>query len=125
MCYQENYGSVLRDCSKALSLNTKSSKAFYRSALALVALERYEEAIDCCTRCLQYDADNNSVQKVLEKASRLKGDKDKKEQARQERIRKEKEAKTRLNKAFQVPHCPVSQALTDRNDTGKKHHCSA
>ncbi|KAJ7638502.1 hypothetical protein FB45DRAFT_976662 [Roridomyces roridus] len=58
----KNYGQVLRDCSKALTLNPKSSKAYYRSALALLALERAEEALDCCDRCLLFDADNKGVQ---------------------------------------------------------------
>ncbi|KAF8192425.1 40S ribosomal protein S7 [Pholiota molesta] len=54
----QNYGSVLRDCSKALSINPKSSKAYYRSATALVNLGRYDEAEDCCARCLSYDPNN-------------------------------------------------------------------
>ncbi|KAJ7477070.1 hypothetical protein B0H11DRAFT_1809238, partial [Mycena galericulata] len=60
----KNNGSVLRDCSKALILNPKSSKAFYRSALALVALERADEALDCCDRCLKFDPENKGVTKL-------------------------------------------------------------
>jgi len=99
---QENYGSVLRDCSKAIELNPKSSKAYYRSALALVALERFDEAINCCLCCLQFDSKNKSVETVLLKAEKLQRENDKKEQQKQERIRKENEAKMRLDKAFQV-----------------------
>ncbi|KAK7470989.1 ribosomal protein S7A, variant 2 [Stygiomarasmius scandens] len=97
----QNYGSVLRDCSKAIELNPKSSKAYYRSALALVALERFDEAINCCLCCLQFDPKNKSVETVLLKAEKLQREKDKKEQQKQERIRKENEAKMRLDKAFQ------------------------
>ncbi|KAJ3967732.1 40S ribosomal protein S7 [Lentinula raphanica] len=100
----KNYGSVLRDCSKALSLNPKSSKAYYRSALALIALERLSEAIDCCTRCLDYDKDNKGVQGVLERATKLKEAKDKKEFERQEKIREEKLAQANLNNAFKERH---------------------
>lgn len=48
MLKTENYRKVLIDCSKALKLNPKNSKAYYRSVKALYALDRIEEAIDCC-----------------------------------------------------------------------------
>ncbi|CDO68732.1 hypothetical protein BN946_scf184652.g59 [Trametes cinnabarina] len=63
--FPENYGSVLRDCSKAIGVNPKSSKAYYRSALALIALERYDEALDCCDRCLQFDKDNKAERNIV------------------------------------------------------------
>ncbi|KAJ3998620.1 40S ribosomal protein S7 [Lentinula boryana] len=96
----KNYGSVLRDCSKVLSQNTKSSKAYYRSALALIALERLGEAIDCCARCLDFDKDNKGIQGVLERATKLKTVKDKKESERREELRQEHLAKVKLNDAF-------------------------
>ncbi|KAF8897182.1 40S ribosomal protein S7 [Infundibulicybe gibba] len=98
----KNFGSVLRDCSKALGLNPQSSKAFYRSALALIALDRVEEAIDCCLRCLEFDHDNNGVKDLLERANKSKAQKDKRENERLERIRKENEAKQLLLAAFRV-----------------------
>ncbi|KAK0231124.1 40S ribosomal protein S7 [Armillaria fumosa] len=96
----QNYGSVLRDCSKALTLNPKSSKAYYRSAMALVSLRRVDEAIDCCTRCLEYDVDNKGVRGVLERATKIKVEKERKEKERQERLRKEQEAQRKINSAF-------------------------
>ena len=44
-----------------LTINPKSSKAYFRSASSLKVLERYEEAIDCCNRCLAYDAENDVI----------------------------------------------------------------
>ncbi|KAF5393950.1 hypothetical protein D9757_000319 [Collybiopsis confluens] len=96
----KNYGSVLRDCSKVLSQNLKSSKAYYRSAMALIALERLDEAIDCCKRCLSYDQENKGLQIVLERATKLKAAKDKKEMERRKRLKQEQEAKIKLNNAF-------------------------
>ncbi|KAI0352883.1 40S ribosomal protein S7 [Trametes cingulata] len=96
----QNYGSVLRDCSRAIGLNPQSSKAYYRSALSLIALERYDEALDCCDRCLQYDKDNKSVQAAREKAAKLKEAKDRKERERQERMRQEQLKQTRLKAAY-------------------------
>ncbi|KAJ3857162.1 40S ribosomal protein S7 [Lentinula lateritia] len=96
----KNYGSVLRDCSKALGQNPKSSKAYYRSAMALVALDRLEEAIDCCTRCLEFDKDNKGVLGVLEHAAKSKATKDKVDLERKEKLRQELLAKAKLDNAF-------------------------
>lgn len=104
--YQENYGSVLRDCSKALSQNPKSTKAYYRSAMALVALDRLEEAIDCCTRCLEFDKDNEGVLGVLEHAAKSKATKDKVDLERKEKLRQELLAKAKLDSAFKVGILP-------------------
>jgi tetratricopeptide (TPR) repeat protein len=106
----ENYGSVLRDCSKALTLNNKSSKAYYRSALALTSLSRYEEALDCCSRCLTYDADNVGVKTVQARAAKLKEEADMREQKKQEEKRKEDEKKMVLKMALRVyPFCISSR----------------
>jgi tetratricopeptide (TPR) repeat protein len=107
-CPKENYGSVLRDCSKALAINIQSSKAYYRSSLALLALERVDEALDCCHRGLQIDKDNKSILGVRERTMKVKAEKERKEQERSDRILKEKELKRRLDAAFQViPHLLV------------------
>jgi len=94
-----NYGSVLRDCSKALTVNMKASKAYYRSGLALLSLDRVDEAIDCCDRCAEFDSDNESIKALREKARKKKEEKEKKEREKQERTRKEKEEQRRLKAA--------------------------
>jgi len=98
----ENYGKVLRDCSAAIMVNVRSSKAYYRSALALVALERYDEAVDSCSRCLSFDPTNQSVSSLKEKAGKLHDAKVKKEQEKQERLRVVEEERRRLQIAFKV-----------------------
>ena len=104
MIEEENYGSVLKDCSKAIALNERSSKAYYRSALALLALERYEEALDVCNRCLAYDTGNASVQNARDRAQKAKDIRDKKELDRQDKLRREREEKRRLRVALEVRH---------------------
>ena len=93
---------MLKDCSKAIALNPHSAKAHYRSAMALVALERFDEALDCCDRCLQFDADNKGVQGVRARTLDRKAAIEKKEQTRLERIRKEQEAEMKLKIAYRV-----------------------
>ncbi|KAG2148102.1 40S ribosomal protein S7 [Suillus clintonianus] len=100
----KNYGSVLRDCSKALTLNTKSSKAYYRSAMALFALERFEESLDCCERCLEYDPDNQGVKSARDRSAKAKAEKSRKESEKQERIHREQREKKLLQVAFKERH---------------------
>ncbi|KAG2356973.1 hypothetical protein BDR07DRAFT_1453261 [Suillus spraguei] len=96
----KNYGSVLRDCSKALILNTKSSKAYYRSAMALLALERYEESLDCCERCLEYDPENKGIRSVRDRSAKAKAEKLRQESGKEERIHNEQRVKKLLQVAF-------------------------
>ena len=98
----ENYGSVLRDCSAVITINPKSAKAYYRSGLALMALERLGEALDCCDRCLEFDKNNAGVVALRGKASTKKKEKETKERERLERIRKEQEEQRALKAAFAV-----------------------
>ena len=92
----------MKDCSKAITTNTRSSKAHYRSALALMALERFDEAIDCCDHCLQFDENNKDVRALRQKARELKDATEKKERERADTIRREKEHQRRLEAAFKV-----------------------
>ncbi|KJA24633.1 hypothetical protein HYPSUDRAFT_86005 [Hypholoma sublateritium FD-334 SS-4] len=98
----QNYGSVLRDCSKALSVNSKSSKAFYRSATALVSLGRFDEAEDCCSRCLSYDPNNAAVKAIQQRGLKLKAEFDRVEREKQARIKKEEDAKLAMKVALRA-----------------------
>lgn len=93
---------MLRDCSNALSTNIKSSKALYRSAAALLALDRPEEALDCCTRCLVSDPDNQPVRSLRSRAENAKNAKDRRHEEKEERLRREKEEERLLQIAFKV-----------------------
>jgi len=98
--FTENYGSVLRDCSRALGNNPQSLKAYYRSASALLALDRVEEALDCCGRCLAIDANNQGALTLRVKVAEAKSVKDKKQREKAARLKKEAEAKRALDLAF-------------------------
>ncbi|THH18023.1 hypothetical protein EW146_g2901 [Bondarzewia mesenterica] len=95
-----NYGSVLRDCSKAITINHHSAKAYYRSGLALFALERVDECVDCCDRCLVFDGENASIKALRRRASEKKEEKEKKEREKAERIAREQQERQRLTAAF-------------------------
>ncbi len=102
----ENYGFVLKDCSRAITLNPKSSKAFYRSASALVALDRPEEAVDACVRCLSFDPNNAGVKILKHRAEVATAANQKKEADREARRRNEESLANKLKKTFRVRmHC--------------------
>ncbi|KAG5993768.1 hypothetical protein E4U52_001685 [Claviceps spartinae] len=61
----ENYRSCWTDCASALRLNPSNVKACYRSAIALLQVDRIEEALDICERGIALDAANKSLQQVL------------------------------------------------------------
>ena len=98
----ENYGSVLRDCATALSVNPKCIKAYYRSSLALLALERAKEALDCCVRCLEIDPENIGIKGVKERAQNLKEKQDQKAAAEEDRRKQEEQKRKALSVALKV-----------------------
>lgn len=65
-CHLElsNFRSCWTDCAAALRLNPRNLKAYYRSARALLAVDRIEEADDVCARGLALDEDNAALRAV-------------------------------------------------------------
>lgn len=63
----KNYRSTTLDCAQALMVNPQNIKAHYRSASALLHLDKVHEALDVCYRGLKLDAENVPMQKLLEK----------------------------------------------------------
>ncbi|KAJ3122778.1 hypothetical protein HK098_002469 [Nowakowskiella sp. JEL0407] len=68
----ENYRSVLTDCSKAIKLDPKNIKAYYRSAKALTLLDKIDDAIDCIHHGLKLDPTNTSLLSLLSTAKTRK-----------------------------------------------------
>lgn len=67
-----------------------------------MALERYEEAVDSCARCLRFDPANQPVNSLKAKAEKLHGEKVRKEHEKRERLREAEEKRRRLQAAFKV-----------------------
>ena len=92
----------MKDCSKVLSTNQRSLKGFYRSALALIALERPVEALDCCERGLLVDPDSAGLKETRLKAVNLKKKQEGKERMRAEKLEAQKREEERLSKALKA-----------------------
>lgn len=98
-----NYRSTNLDCAATLRVNPKNIKAHYRSASALLALDKVHEALDVCHRGLKLVVANTALkalhQRVQARADTL------------ERIdRKRKEQQTRLRQEKQM----LQKVLTER-----------
>jgi tetratricopeptide (TPR) repeat protein len=88
-----NYRSTTLDCAQALRVNPCNVKAHYRSASALLALEKIHEALDVCYRGLKIDETNAALKKLLDKI-RSKSEaleaRDRKRRAEQQRKEQER-----------------------------------
>ncbi|KAK7956838.1 uncharacterized protein PG986_006060 [Apiospora aurea] len=103
-CHLElkNYRSCWLDCAGALRLNPRNVKAFYRSARALLAVDRIAEADDACARGLALDEKNTALQAVARdiiKRNELVTAKQRKED---ERVAREKRREVLLKAALQA-----------------------
>ncbi|EFE39698.1 hypothetical protein TRV_05592 [Trichophyton verrucosum HKI 0517] len=73
----KNYRSTTLDCASTLKLNPKNIKAFYRSAAALLALDKVLEAEDACVRGLHHDKTNQPLQALSKRIAARKAELDK------------------------------------------------
>ena len=111
----ENYGSVLRDCAAVISLDSHASKAYYRAGLALLALDRAEEALDVCTRAGDSTASDAGFKALRERAEKKCAELRRKAEERAERARCASEEKRKMNAAFAVRLCSPSSPLFVRS----------
>ncbi|CAG8516836.1 5122_t:CDS:2 [Paraglomus occultum] len=96
----ENYRRVLNDCAQALKLNPKNVKAYYRSAKALYALDKMDEALDCCERGLQIEPQNKAFQTEKQKCLNHKQVLDQKRREKTERDRTLRETKEAIDRSI-------------------------
>jgi hypothetical protein len=92
----------LRDCATVITTNPRATKAYYRAGLALLALERAEEALDVCTRAGDGVADDAGFRSLRARAEKKREELRRKEEERRERARRVKEGKRRMDAAFAV-----------------------
>jgi hypothetical protein len=102
----ENYGSVLRDCATVITANPRASKAYYRAGLALLALERVDEALDVCTHAGEGSTDDPGFKTLRARAEKMHEELRRKEEERKERARHVEEEKRKMSVAFAVRFSP-------------------
>jgi len=96
----QNYGSVLRDCAAVISLDPRASKAYYRAGLALLALDRADEALDVCARVGNNTTSDAGFKLLRERAEKKCAELRRKEDERADRERLASEEKRKMDAAF-------------------------
>jgi len=112
----ENYGSVLRDCAAVITANPRASKAYYRAGLALLSLERVDEALDVVVRAGEGATDDAGFRTLRARAEKKREELRRKEKERRERVRHAAEEKRRMDAAlavrYSLPHMTLAHDLT-------------
>ena len=85
-----------------MRLNAKNVKAYYRSSLALFALDKLTEASDASTRGLAIDASNAALKGIATKIEARQTSLNAIEQKRQEREQRAQKEKLMLNTALRA-----------------------
>jgi tetratricopeptide (TPR) repeat protein len=108
-CHLElrNYRSCWLDCGGALRLNPANVKACYRSARALLAVDRITEADDVCARGLALDADNSALRAVAADIVKRAGVLDKKKRRDDERQAQDRRRRALLSAALKARGIPT------------------
>jgi len=112
----ENYGDVLKDCTKVLMREEKNVKALYRSARACLALDKVEEADDVISRAMEIDPANASFQHLKTDISKRKGVVDSRIKEQEAKLAQKRDEDRALKMALKVfPFLYLAKALGQRN----------
>ncbi|CDU26178.1 related to CNS1-cyclophilin seven suppressor [Sporisorium scitamineum] len=84
----QNYGAALRDTSAVLGLNERNEKAYYRATRALIALDRFQDAVDCAAHGLKVNPENAAISALKGKAESKLAEVEKRKKEAEERTRR-------------------------------------
>lgn len=63
----KNYRAATQDCASVIRLNSKNVKAYYRSGVALLALDKIKEADDACAHGLEIDSEHKDLKSLADR----------------------------------------------------------
>lgn len=108
-CHLElrNYRSCWVDCAAALRINPANVKACYRSARALLAVNRIEEADDVCARGLALDGGNAALRAVADDIIKKAKERDAHRRDKAEREARERRRATLRKAALKARGIPT------------------
>ncbi|KAH6634575.1 hypothetical protein B0J18DRAFT_416638 [Chaetomium sp. MPI-SDFR-AT-0129] len=103
-CHLElsNYRSCTLDCAAALRLNPRNIKAFYRSARALLAVNKITEADDACARGLEIDSSNKPLLALAQDIIKTAGTDATKRKREEDRLSAERQKEKLLQVALKA-----------------------
>ena len=101
----------MKDCNEALKINPHSSKALYRFAKALFKLDKLDEALEACRRCLGFDPSNDALKLLSNEIQNVKNKRQQKEAEVQRKVEEGKKELELLKIACAVSHLTLSGSL--------------
>lgn len=103
-CHLElkNYRSCIMDCGSAIKINRKNIKAYYRSAKALLALDKNVDADDACKRGLEIDPENKALQDLSKEITKKNIKIAERRQREVEREKRRRQENALLNAALEA-----------------------
>jgi tetratricopeptide (TPR) repeat protein len=104
---KENYRKCITDCRAAIKIDPKSEKPWFRSAKALLALDKLDEARNCIDNALLLKPDHSQIKDLAEKIRKRKEYVEKLNREREEREKKRKWEVDALRIALQVRAIPM------------------
>ena len=102
----ENFRSCNLDCASTLRINPRNIKAWYRSSLACLSLDKIPQAEDACSRGLEIDSNNTALKALKTKIQKRKEhleEVDTKRKEREERAKAEAMALKLALKSRNIP----------------------
>ncbi|KAJ1679902.1 HSP70/90 co-chaperone [Spiromyces aspiralis] len=115
----ENYRRVINDCAAALRLNKSNVKALFRSAKACYALEKLDEAIECCDWAQRIDSNNSAVQALRARSEAKREELAELERRRREREEKEREQRRLLENAIAIRNLKFERRTKPSEEEGE------
>ncbi|KAJ2065198.1 HSP70/90 co-chaperone [Coemansia sp. S146] len=110
----QNYGMVLHDCADALRIRPNTVKALFRSAKACIALEKFEEATECCKWGLNIEPDNKELAVLQLQVDRAIARHERRIQEREERKRQKDLIREQLKQAIEIRSDLVFDTSSDK-----------
>ncbi|KKY29186.1 putative tpr repeat protein [Phaeomoniella chlamydospora] len=113
-----NYRSTTLDCAAALQINPANVKAYYRSATALLKVNKLEEAEDACNRGLKIEPHNSALKKLQDQLVSKRANSVEARAAKQKEIETKKRQQFILTAALKARNIAMrgSQAPPDLDD---------
>ncbi|KAI6841657.1 TPR-like protein [Hortaea werneckii] len=98
----KNYRSCQSDCARALRLNVRNVKAWYRAATACLAIDKIPEALEASQCGLRFDPANTALKTLLSKVEKRKQHLEETEARRKEREEQAKRKDVTLKVALKA-----------------------
>eukprot|EP00029_Vermamoeba_vermiformis_P007757 TRINITY_DN3444_c0_g1_i1.p1 TRINITY_DN3444_c0_g1~~TRINITY_DN3444_c0_g1_i1.p1 ORF type:complete len:413 (-),score=112.01 TRINITY_DN3444_c0_g1_i1:9-1247(-) len=96
----KNYGKTIEDAKKAIELNPKNVKAYYRAAKAYSALGKHTESAEMCDQGLKEEPTNKALQDELKMAKDLLDAQKLRDEAKEREIREQEAKRYELHSAL-------------------------